>query len=408
MTDGESATRHPVADTHDAVVDLVPYAEGQWPGFAYGLIKQTYRVVDGECELTQPEPLQHDIRSEDLDPRLPVGSDFWIQKRAADVVVLGSAYSAGGKPVDEMEIRCTVAGRPKRIAVVGARHIEWTSGGRPYIGLPEPFVEMPAIKENAYGGFDSRVPVPAMGSASEVIGLLTDHPGMYPRNPFGKGYFVVDERFDGIELPNLEDPEDRLTDERLVLGDPRKWPQQPLPWTLDWHHPLMFPRYLYLGGDARFPASDGELREVERGFLERGCRERIRAEPSDGSSPSDLWRGYYQEASLGMAFDRLEPGSPVEIVGMHPEVERLSFSLPAPPTVELELEGARDRIHPRLSLAVVRPAEARLTLTYVARTDSLPRIFLPGIHKRIPLCLRVDDGKPLAYEPPIPIRDRNP
>lgn len=391
------------ADTHDAIVDLVPYTEDQWPGFAYGIVKQTFRVADGRCELAAPEPLRHDIRSAELDPRLPLGSDYWIQKPAADVVVLGSAYAPGGRPTEAMEIRCAVGGRTKRIAVTGTRHVEWTRGGRPCVGPAEPFVEMPVCWENAYGGFDARVPVPELDSWQQVVALLTDHPGMYPRNPFGKGYFVVDERFDGIELPNLEDPDDRLTDERLVLGDPERWHRQPLPWTFDWHHPLMFPRYVYLGAEARFPATDDELLEVDRGLLERGCRAAIRRATA-GEAPTDRWLRYYQEASLGMVFERLQPGCPIEVVGMHRERSTWRFSLPAPPAIAMEVEGERTPVEPQPSLLVLHPAEERLTVTYVARTKTLPRTFLPGIHRHVPITLRVGDAAPLAYQPPEPFR----
>lgn len=399
-------TRSPFADDYDAVVGLGPWPAGESHGSAWVLVKRTFRIVEGSCELGPAEPLLHDIRDEQLDPRLPVGSDFWTQKRATDVVVLGSAFAPGGRPREAMDVRCVVGERDKRLRVFGTRHIEWTAAGRPFLGPPEPFTEVAVTKENAYGGFDARVPVGETESWVEVVQLLTDHPGMYPRNPFGKGYFVVNDRFDGIELPNLEDPDDLLTDERLIVVNPRMWPYQPLPWTLDWHHPLMFPRYVYLGADARSPAPDDELKEVARGFLERGCRAAIRQAIDRRDAESEAWLPYYQEASLGMVFDSLEAGCPIAIEGMHPERRRIAFELPAAPTIELAVEGQRESVGPHPTQVVIEPAADKLSVVYFARTSSLPRAFVPGIHKHIPVAAYIDGGDAVRYEPPATLRER--
>lgn len=125
-----------------------------------------------------------------------------------------------------------------------------------------------------------------------------DHPGLYPRNPFGKGYVVHPEMPDNeVELPNLEDPSDRLTPEHFFVRDPKLWFQQPLPWCLDWSSALMCRRYVWLGADAWFLApEDALLPEVRRGLLPPRFREA--ADELEDALGAPL--PFLQEASLGM------------------------------------------------------------------------------------------------------------
>src|ERR1035437_3273348 len=115
---------------------------------------------------------------------------------------------------------------------------------------------------------------------SVVNGVQYDHPGLYPRNPVGKGYLVLPDPIEGVELPNLEDPADLLTPERLVTRQPELWFRQPLPWCFEWTVGLTFPRCLYLGLDAWFPAPDGApLGEVQRGYIPPNLRRLLPQNP---------------------------------------------------------------------------------------------------------------------------------
>ncbi len=97
-----------------------------------------------------------------------------------------------------------------------------------------------------------------------------DHPGVYPRNPWGKGYVVRPGPWDDVWVPNLEEPSDLLSADRLVVGDPTLWYRQPLPWYLGPVPVLTFPRYTHLVADtdAWFPGpQDESMPEVRRGYL---------------------------------------------------------------------------------------------------------------------------------------------
>lgn len=386
-------TREPHGEDHDLFVSLHRVKEGP-PRYAYAIAKTTYAIGDDSLERVAPRTLQKDPYHPECQPRIPQGSDYWWQKRRTDVVVEGSAWARGGTAVERSEVVARIGDHTKRVAVFGRRFIEYTSGGRAYIGPPEPFESIPLDDAHAYGGMDPRVPIRKPHDLHSTLAIVADHPGMYPRNPMGCGYLVLTERVDGFELPNLEDPDDLLTDERLFAKELENWHRQPLPWTLGWQHAMSFTRLASLGADARFPASDAtELEEVKRGFLPADYLARAR-------SDEVFQDAFYQEASLGMTFDPLPEGTPITVSGVHPSRLNLSFELPKPPRIEITIEGAAEQVPPLLTGVVVEPDELRVSFIYCGRTKGLPRVFIPGIHPTIPLSARLDEGDPLHYTPP--------
>jgi hypothetical protein len=397
--------RKSVRPLYDAVVELEPKPKGEFPGFAYVLVKTTYTVTNGRAVLTEPEPLNFDIyRDETLDPKMPPGSDYWISKAATDVVIQGSAFARGGKPVPSMQVSASIGQTSKRIAVFGRRAVMWTPDGRLAIAPPEPFTEMALTYWNAYGGLDPRVPIPEdereMYMMLSAQGLTFDHPGAYPRNIIGKGYLVSPEPILDFEMPNLEDPDDLLTRERMVVGSPELWYKQPMPWCFDWTNGLMYPRLLYSELDAWFPCpDDSALPEVRRHFLPSRLAQRMSQTP-------EIAREYYQEASLGMVIRQPITGQQVSLVGMHPEEPLVSFVIPPDPPIEIEVDGTRSAVVPRLTNLVIRPAGKKFYTVHFARTADLPRAFIPEIHKDIPISARIARDTPLRYESPATIRDR--
>ena len=394
--------RRPARPGYDAIVDLLPRIVADT--MAYALVKLTFEIREDRCVPCEPEPLLHDLRDEDAQPRLVPGTDFWPVKQATDFVVRGSAFAPDGQPVEDMLVFVTVDGRRKPVAVLGEREISWNGSGAPRIGPPRPFTEMPLTWENAYGGIDFRVPIPEMSGPGQQVVLEVDHPGLYPRNPFGRGYLVEPSEVLEMTMPTLEDPSDRLTAERLVIRDPRLWYLQPMPWCYDWTHPVMFPRVVFVGGgaDAWYPAPEDErLPEVARGLVEPRFRSRV-----GGSGIfADERHRFLQGASHGFTFRELPERARVKLEGLHPEHPTLEFDLPRRPKLELLLDGKRQRPEPRLHHVVCRPAEERLTMVWGV-CAKMPRTFLPGIHKHIPLALRFEGDAPIEYETPVPVREK--
>jgi hypothetical protein len=396
-------TRKPLRETFDAVVGLDPAPQGI-PEFAFGLVKRTYAIVAGAAVLTEPEPLLHDVWGpEPLEPRLPVGSDFWFQKGAADVVVRGSAYNPGGASIHTARVSVSIGDRTKQIAVFGHRVVSWRRDGTPEFSSPEPVESVPLLYQLAYGGLDARVPIPEdelpLYLSLAGAGLAYDHPGLYPRNPVGKGYLVFPGPVEGLELPNLEDPRDLLTPERLITGAPQSWHRQPLPWCFEWSVGATFPRCRFLGMEPWFPPPDGpELQEVARGFCPPGLAELTKEAP--------VMLAYLQEASLGMTFPQLDTEQPVRIEGMNPDHPVLLFRVPPPPRLAFEIEGTREPARARLTNLVIHPKETRFSVTYAATSAALPRAFISGVHREIPIALLVDDDPPIRYQSPETLIDR--
>lgn len=396
-------TRTPARAAYDAIVDLFP-PESR-PELAYAIVKRVYRVVGQACVADDAEALYHDIRDPDIEPRLAPGHEFWPFKVLTDVGVKGSAFAPSGRPTGVGDVSVQIGKLNKRIRVFGRRLVEWSRDGQARIGAPEPFTEIPVTNENAYGGADKRVPVvPTPSTLDDYARLEFDHPGIYPRNPGGKGYLVMPEPIDGIELPNLEDPDDLLTDERLIVRDPKLWYRQPLAWSYDWMHGLMFPRFCYCGSDAWFPVpADVELEEVRRGYLYAHFRQIIAEADIDGGIHTSE---FMQDASLGLRFQPLEHGTPVTVKGMHPDGEVLRFEVPPEPSIEFVIDGQHERVKPVLTNMLITPAEKKVSFVYAARTENLPRVFLPGIHGHIPLSVVVNGDDPVVYRTPKPIRER--
>ncbi len=397
MTD--DGQRKPSRETYDAEVDVV-VTPGD-TGFAQAWIKLTHSAAGGSCAPAEPEPLLHDLRDPDSEPRTQPGTDFWWYKEATDVVVRGSAF-APAPGARTMEVSVQVGQVSKRVAVFGPRAVTWADG-RPRVADPEPFEAVPMTWDNAYGGVDIRVTPDDPDDLMTQLMLEVDHPGRYPRNAAGFGYMVLPGELPEVFMPQLEDPDDLLTAERLVVGDARKWYLQPLPWCLDWVHPETFPRNVLFSDavDAWYPGpEDAGMPEVRRGYVMEGYRTMMKQRDEAGPHPR-----FCQGASHGLVLDGITGGEPVVIRGMHPERSEVSFSLPAPPQLEITVEGDRQAVEPRLHSVVCWPAEEKVTMTYAARRP-LTRPFIPGVHGKIPVSLSVNGDAPIEYETPTPVRER--
>lgn len=368
------------------------------PQRAVGILKQTYEARDGGLRPTEPAPLVHDILSGNDEGRWPPGSDFAFFKQASDVVVRGSAFARQGKPVSAMRVHVRVGKALKRLQVFGDRLLEWTDGGLPRIGAPEAFTSVELTRANAYGGVDPRFPLPAELSPRQLLQLLSSYPGAYPRNIEGKGYVAIDSPTPAVALPNVEDPEELLTADTVVAA-PERWYRQPMPWFLEWQLPSMFPRSYFAGARPRWVPSGNEIAEVRRGYLS----ERWRDLAANAGRP--IPPAFYQEASLGMTFSDLREGTPFELVGMHPEHERLTFALPRFPLMEIEVEGDRQPVEAKLLHVVITPHEEKVEITWAGIREELPRAFFPGIHGEIPITLHAD-GETFPFEAPEPIYEK--
>ena len=376
---------------YDARVGFLP--RHGLPETMYALVKQTWTAG----RLVETEPLTADLLRPDAPSDLEIGSDCWIERPWTDVIVLGEAHAQ--RAVSQMTVSVEVGKHCKRIAVFGRRTLKWTAAGSPAFSKPDPFTTMTMGWDRAYGGVDLRTPVPVATSAGQTMERWADHPGLYPRNPYGRGYIVQAGPVAGLELPNLEDPCDLLTPERLIVGDPARWWWQPAPATVGYTPTNVFSRYVLGGGQPWFAAPDDErLAEVRVGRLPAGYHRLLE---DRGLHPS-----FWQESAPGLSFASLEPGTPIIVRGMHPGGKPLRVSVPRPPRIAFDLEGHRERARPKLDKIVLYPERETMTVTWSTRSDRMHRVFVPGVHASIPLSVQIDNDTPVPYVTPIPTRAR--
>lgn len=369
------------------------------PPQVFVFVKVTWRITPRGLERDAPTPLDPGFL--DGPPNFLPGTDAWPEKLATDFVVLGAAYARDGRPVRARTVSVQVGDEVVRVEALGPRVVRWRDGEAPVFPDPEPFTRVDLAYRNAYGGCDPRVPV----ADDDLPRAELDHPGRYPRNPFGQGYVVLTDAPDrDVILPQLEDPDDRLTAERFFVRDPARWYLQPRPASLGWVHPIMFPRSVWFDPrvDAWFPAPDDErLAEVRDADLPDGWRALLAVDPD---APFAVHPWFAQEASRGLSLLDLAADTPITLVGLHPELDVLRFALPAVPRIVVDVEGERAAPTPRLHHIVCEPDRLTVRCTYAVNVP-LPRRFVPGIHKHIPIAAQVDGGEWIAYEAPPTVLD---
>ncbi len=118
-------------------------------------------------------------------------------KPRADVVLVGTAYAPGGKPVKAMEVSLRVGKLQKTLRVIGNRR--WLFATKialvPNVTDPELFMRMPLTYDRSFGGIDA-------ASAA-----------WYPENPTGRGFIGKKTREAVHERPlaNVEDAAGPIT-----------------------------------------------------------------------------------------------------------------------------------------------------------------------------------------------------
>lgn len=192
------------------------------------LVKRTYRIRPGLPALRKEKAnalVKVDRYYDDGDPEtstVQYETDLVPYKLCADVVVIATAYSPAGGPAFEMDVAIEIDERVKILRIIGDRQCVYQPGHPPIFMEPEPFTEMPIRYERAYGGID--------------LHADPEMPFFYPRNPLGRGVVLANthDSLEGLLLPNVEDPADLLTPERLVMSEIEQWNHQPLPAGCGW------------------------------------------------------------------------------------------------------------------------------------------------------------------------------
>lgn len=335
------------------MVHIVPGRNDRGEHIFSVLVKRSYRIVPDtaavRCEQDQPFRLI-DEYYDGGDPEwstVQYESEVAPYKRATDVVVIGKAYAPDGVPTQRMSVGVRVGNRRKTLIVTGDRHCHFRADESPAISDPEPFAEMEIRYDRAYGGRDEK--------------SLSDIPFIYPRNFMGVGVMLrnVREAVEGMSLPNIEDPQDLLTPERLFIGEPERWHLQPLPQGLGWRQRAWYPRAALLGAYPPFLDVGTVTAEERMGLLPENhvaLAKQFRLKPFDAR--------FANGASLGMQFSDLKGDEPIELEGLHADGP-LTFLLPGETArIGLDLGPGLNELESTLHTVSIRPDEGELDLIW--------------------------------------------
>jgi hypothetical protein len=351
------------------------------------LAKRTYQLeMSGRCVLAEEQlPLVTEpVADPDVPDLLAQDMDIYPFKPATDVVLRGHVWPSSG--CRSLEAAVQVGSAKKALLAIGDRKCYLSATGRIVFSEPAPLRPIPLSYRLAYGGKDAvteaRQDDPFEGLRQHIpdtVDLSQASPYAYPRNPCGVGYLVEAsaEAVDQLKLPNLEDPADRLSSERLVVGKVQRWSLMPLPQALDWVHHFWFPRLALFGYYPEHELSDNKpIAEVARGFIPSEVMLRTR------ESEKHLMR-FTNGASLGLQLPFLKGDEQCLLTNIHPMKPRFGFRLPGgrPKIWTDGRNGKLSSTEPVIHTVLIEVEEQRLSIVWRGSAPALRRYFPEELEK---------------------------
>lgn len=274
-------------------------------------------------------------------------SDFVPYKLSTDVVLNGTAYAPGGHPVQELTVTLMVNECRKDLYIVGDRTAQYCAGADPLFSDPQPFTTMDIVYERAYGGVD----------------IYSDRKMhcIYARNHLGRGFAIQNSKevVDNLQLPNIEDIEDRLTPERLCVGHFMYWEKQPMPQGFGWFAKHWRPRCLLAGVMPADKKYEVELRQAYSTLIPASQRE-IYAQ----TELPDMDFRFFNGASPGLSFPYLNGSEVIRTLHLTPEGP-LYFQLPCEkPAIGLDIGQGVQELPAYLQTVMIRMEEREVDLVW--------------------------------------------
>lgn len=332
------------------------------------LLKRTYRIVpNGPCVRAEKDfkivsgdmhydgPMNSSVRFE---------SDFVPFKLGTDVVLNASAYAPKGEAVREVTATVTVGSRRKDILIIGDRVSKYRDGGDPEFTEPEPFTVMPIRYERAYGGVD--------------IYSDTRMSCAYARNHLGRGFVIANSKrtVDDLPLPNIEDPEDRLTPDRLCVGHFMHWERQPMPQGFGWYAKYWQPRASLAGV---MPADRKYEEQLRAAFTELVPPDQ--REMYDHTGLPDLDFNFFYGASPGLAMPFMKGDESIATINLNQEGS-FEFRLPGEtPEIGLDIGFGPQEPPVVLQTVMVRMDEELVDLVWRGAVPYEGPDWLPEMRK---------------------------
>jgi hypothetical protein len=331
------------------------------------LFKRTYEIVPGKTCVraeTDTKIISGDRFWDDpMNSSVTLESDFVPWKVATDVVLNGRAYAPKGKATSAFLAGLEVGAVRKQVSIIGDRIARYT-GGVPAFTDPQPVATVDLRYENAYGGAD----------------IYSDRklPCLYARNPVGKGFAIRNARetVDQLALPNLEDPSDRLTPERLCCGHFMHWERQPMPQSFGWFAKTWQPRASFAG---ILPADRATEQEMRKMYAQAVPPEQ-RATYEQNPLPYMNFR-FFNGASPGLSAPFLKGDERVRAVNLTPETA-LEFHLPGEsPRIGLDIGQGVEEPEVVLHTVMIRMEDQQVDLVWRGAVPYPGPDWLPQMRK---------------------------
>jgi len=295
----------------------------------YVVVKATFSLEQG-LELAEeqiPPVLEDEYWGEPVESSLKYASEMHLSKPATDIIVNGHAYAPNGQPVTELDCGIKVGTYSKQVKVFGDRFWNGTQ-----ITSPKPFVKIPLVYENAFGG--------------AYIDFIDDGQGGYQQknmlhtiNPVGRGYRGSrgTQEVNAEKLANLEDPRQLIK----LPGD------KPNPAGFGFLSPTWKPRIDYAG------TYDEAWQKKRAPYL-----------------PKDFNNKFFNMAPRGLVCNGyLQGNESVILINLSTE-PCIQFQLPqCNVRTEIKLAGAREKPSFNLETLFFEPDEKRFTMTWRAKLN---------------------------------------
>lgn len=309
------------------VFQAIPGQDGEGAPIYSVLVKRTYDIVPGQAlkraEADRPlAPIDAYYDFGDAETSTVMAeSELVAFKAMTDVVFIGKAYAPDGKPVQSLDAGLQVDGSGRKLLrLFGNRKCQFRAGLSPLFTDPRPFETMEIRYDLAYGGKD--------------LLSLPETPVYYPRNHQGKGFAVknLKEVVHNLPLPNIEDPQDLLTPERIVLNEPAGWRLQPMPQGLGWYQKTWYPRSFFAGVLPAYLATGALTREEHLGLVPKDHVALFHKKRFPSFHPR-----FHNGASYGLAVPYLRGDETIRLKSLTPE-GLLHFQLPGEtPAIQLDI-----------------------------------------------------------------------
>lgn len=288
------------------------FRSAPWPDRLLGMLvaRATFRVdADGRAHPETEDPVPVSLKPQTL-PAGDLPGDAVCRKEGVDLLVLGSAHAPEGRPVTAMDVSLSVGDFARGLTVTGARR--WVQAGKRLSpGAPEPFTSLPLTWEHAFGG------------AADLEGKQVPNPD----NPKGKGFILNEAAAEGVELPNVEDPDTPI----------RSWEDRPRPACFA---PIPIGSYLQAENTVEFDPDTGRPKILPAFFNMAHPKHRV---------------------------PELREGDPVVLTGMRPDGAPMRFLLPlARLEARVALEDRRYTFPLKADTLCLLPEEGRFAVTYRA------------------------------------------